>query len=155
MAENPDVQKMAQEEISAQVGDDRKVTLADRKLLPYTQGLVMELIRLSDIHPIGVLHAPDKDTTIEGFTVPKGTFIFPNFHKVHRDPAHWGKTPEAIQPQHWPIAHVKKSADTCIKTEKGEREGERVQESTRISLGLGPVGSVHNTCCLREQQWRG
>ena len=101
LAENPDIQKMAHEEIAAQVGQDRKVTLADRKLLPYTQGLVMELIRLSDIHPIGVLHAPDKDTTIEGFTVPKGTFIFPNFHKVHRDPAHWGKTPEAIQPQHW------------------------------------------------------
>ena len=60
-----------------------------------------------------------------------------------------------IQPLHWPIAHVKKSADTCIKTEKREREGERVQESTRISLGLGPVWSVHNTCCLREQQWRG
>ena len=32
---------------------------------------------------------------------------------------------------------------------------ERVQESTRISLGLGRVGCVHNTCCLREQQWRG
>ena len=25
------------------------------------------------------------------------------------------------QPLHWPIVHVKKSADTCIKTEKGER----------------------------------
>ena len=43
----------------------------------------------------------------------------------------------------------------CRHVHQGWEGRERVQESTRISLGLGPVGSVHNTCCLREQQWRG
>ena len=101
LAENPEIQSRAQAEINQQIGLDRKVNLMDKKHLPYTQALVMELVRLSDIHPIGVLHAPDRDTTIEGFKVPKGTFIFPNFHKVHRDPAHWGDKPEAIRPEHW------------------------------------------------------
>ena len=64
------------------------------------QALVMELIRVSDIHPIGVMHSPDTDTEIDGYVIPKGTFVFPNFHKVHRDPQYWEK-PEEVYPEHW------------------------------------------------------
>ena len=60
----------------------------------------MDLIRLSDIHPFGVMHSPNQDTIIDGYHVPKGTFIFPNFHKVHRDTEFWEK-PEELCPEHW------------------------------------------------------
>ena len=68
--------------------------------LPYFQALIMDLIRISDIHPIGVLHSPSQDTKIEGYSVPKGTFVIPNFHKVHHDPQYWEK-PDELWPEHW------------------------------------------------------
>ena len=100
LAMNQEVQSKARKEIHDLVGSGRNVQLSDKENLPYVQALVMDLIRLSDIHPIGVLHAPERDTEIEGYTIPKGTFIFPNFHKVHRDPQYWDK-PEELYPQHW------------------------------------------------------
>ena len=100
LAMNPELQARAQKEISEYVGNSRNVRLSDKKNLPYVQALIMELIRVSDIHPIGVMHSPDRDTEIEGFSIPKGTFIFPNFHKVHRDPQYWER-PEEVYPEHW------------------------------------------------------
>ena len=100
LAMNQELQSRAQKEILNNVGDHRNVRLSDRENLPYVQALIMELIRISDIHPIGVLHAPEKDTEIEGYVIPKGTFIFPNFHKVHRDPKYWER-PDEIYPEHW------------------------------------------------------
>ena len=100
LAMNQEIQSRARKEINDLVGGSRNVQLSDKENLPYVQALVMDLIRLADIHPIGVLHAPERDTEIEGYSIPKGTFIFPNFHKVHRDPQYWEK-PEELYPQHW------------------------------------------------------
>nr|APH81371.1 cytochrome P450 CYP3029A1 [Tigriopus kingsejongensis] len=100
LAENPKIQAQAQAEIESVVGHDRLVDLADRPNLPYCQALMQELIRFADIHPIGVMHSPSEDTELNGFNLPKGTFIFPNFHAVHRDPRHWEK-PEQLYPEHW------------------------------------------------------
>ena len=101
LAKYPDIQKRAQAELDQITnGNTRKVTLDDRAHLPYVQALIMDLIRLSDIHPIGVLHSPSKDTQIEGYHVPKGTFVIPNFHKVHHDPEYWSN-PNDLHPEHW------------------------------------------------------
>ena len=100
LAKNLHVQKKAQEELEQVVGANAQVRMADRQHMPYFQAMIMDLIRLSDIHPIGVMHAPSKDTVIDGYSVPKGTFIIPNFHKVHRDPEFWEK-PEDLCPEHW------------------------------------------------------
>lgn len=100
LALNPEVQKKAQKELAKICGENRKIGLSDRQNLPYFQAMIMDLIRLSDIHPIGVMHSPSKDTQIEGFHVPKGTFVIPNFHKVHRDSEFWEK-PDQLYPEHW------------------------------------------------------
>ena len=100
LAMHPEVQQKAAEEISRVVGKDSLVRLGDRPNLPYIQALVQDLIRFSDIHPIGVLHSPSEDTLLDGFLIPKDTFIFPNFHQVHRDPQYWEK-PNQLYPEHW------------------------------------------------------
>ena len=106
LAKNPEIQKKAQEELEYVVGSGAQVRMSDRQNLPYVQALIMDLIRLSDIHPIGVMHSPSQDTKINDYTVPKGTFIIPNFHKVHRDPEFWEK-PEELYPEHWLDANGK------------------------------------------------
>ena len=100
LAKNPEIQKRAQEEIRRVVGNGRAVNISDRSDMPYLQALIMDLIRMSDIHPIGVMHAPSVDTEIDGFVIPKGTFVLPNFHKVHHDPMYWEK-PDQLYPEHW------------------------------------------------------
>ena len=100
LALNPEVQAKAAAEIEAAVGNDSRVAFADRSKLPYVQALVHEIVRFSDIHPIGVLHSPSVDTSIDGYAVPEGTFVFPNFHQIHRDPEHWSH-PDVLHPEHW------------------------------------------------------
>ena len=101
LAMHPDVQKRAQEEIDLVLGGaDRPVEMSDRKLLPYIQALIQDLIRLSDIHPIGVMHSPSTDLKFDDYVIPKGTFVFPNFHHVHRDPKYWDK-PNELYPEHF------------------------------------------------------
>jgi cytochrome P450 len=98
---NPDVQKKAQDEIEAVTGGlDRPVEMSDRASLHYVQALVHDLVRLSDIHPIGVVHSPSEDVKVDDFVIPKGTFVFPNFHHVHHDPKYWEK-PDELCPEHF------------------------------------------------------
>ena len=62
---------------------------------------IFEIIRLADIHPIGVLHSPSADADIDGYDVPAGSFVFPNFHHALRDPALWAH-PDQLRPEeHW------------------------------------------------------
>ena len=40
------------------------------------------------------------DVEVDGYIIPKGTFVFPNFHQVHRDPKYWEK-PDELCPEHF------------------------------------------------------
>ncbi len=100
LASHPEVQKKAQEEIDAVVGQDKQVRLSDKDQLHYLRATIEDAVRLSDIHPVGVVHAPSKDTMIDGYVVPKNTFVFPNYHRIHRDPESWSH-PEELHPEHW------------------------------------------------------
>ncbi|QQP31421.1 Cytochrome P450 CYP3029A1, partial [Caligus rogercresseyi] len=101
LALNPELTRRAQKEIDESIGKDRFITYEDKTRLPFLRALIMELIRVEDIHPVGVVRSARVDTEIQGYSIPSGTFIFPNFHAVHRDPRHWGPQPEVIRPEHW------------------------------------------------------
>ena len=73
----PDVQRAAQEEID-RVCPDRLVTFLDRKNLPYTESVLMEVARYHTIVPTGVAHRLDKEDIFEGQRIPKGSIIIPN-----------------------------------------------------------------------------
>ena len=49
----PDVQKKAQAEIDAVVGNDRLPSFSDRTQLPYIEALVMEVLRWHVVAPLG------------------------------------------------------------------------------------------------------
>ena len=100
LTENPEVQEKARDEIESVVGSHRRVELSDKPDLPYLRAAIQDAVRLSDIHPVGILHAPSEDTDIDGLRIPKNSFVFPNFHRVHRDPSLW-ECPEELRPEHW------------------------------------------------------
>lgn len=53
MAMHPDVQRKAQAEIDAVVGQDRLPDVSDRPKLPYVNAIVEETLRWHSISPIG------------------------------------------------------------------------------------------------------
>src|SRR6201996_6603251 len=77
MVLSPDVQQAAQEEID-RVCPDRLVTFSDRKDLPYTESVFMEVARYHPVLPQGVPHRLDLEDVFEGQRIPKGSLIIPN-----------------------------------------------------------------------------
>ncbi|KAG2138718.1 cytochrome P450 [Suillus bovinus] len=74
----PGVQKLAQAEIDAVVGQDRFPTLEDRDKLPYIGALTLELFRWAPVTPQGPLHHAMREDIYEGYRIPKGAAIIAN-----------------------------------------------------------------------------
>jgi len=117
----PQVQQKLQLELDAVVGAERSPTLNDRKRqdlasyitstmmfdifmrklhcrLPYTECVIMEVMRCSSIVPVGVSHTSLEDTKLGGYDIPKGTLVFANLYQVHHDPEVWGE-PDEFRPE--------------------------------------------------------
>jgi len=97
MIHNPDIQRKVQEELDAVCGDSLP-SLADRPNLPYTEAVLIEAMRLSAIAPFTVPHTALVDTKLQGYTIPKGSFVSLNLYSVHLDGSYW-KDPEVFRPE--------------------------------------------------------
>ncbi|KAK7304533.1 hypothetical protein VNO77_42414 [Canavalia gladiata] len=98
LLKNPEALKRAQEEIDHHVGRERRVEACDIKNLVYLQAILMETLRLYPPGPLLVPHEAREDCYIQGYYVPKGTRVFANVWKLHRDPSLWSE-PEKFQPE--------------------------------------------------------
>ncbi|CAE6362717.1 unnamed protein product [Rhizoctonia solani] len=74
----PEVMKKAQDEIDSVVGRERIPNLQDRTSLPYTEAVVLEVMRFSPPVPLGVSHLATEDIEFRGYRIPKGTTINAN-----------------------------------------------------------------------------
>lgn len=91
----PEVQKKAQAEIDAVIGNGRLPEFSDRHALPYINALVKESMRWQSIIPLGVLyivkvfaiiycipiavgHMATEDDEYDGYFIPKGTVVLGN-----------------------------------------------------------------------------
>ncbi|KAG1840272.1 cytochrome P450 [Suillus subalutaceus] len=81
----PEVQKLAQAEIDAVVGQDRFPTFEDRDKLPYVQALALELLRWAPVSPQGLPHHAMRDDVYEGYRIPKGAAVIANLVSMSRD----------------------------------------------------------------------
>jgi len=83
---NPDVQRLAQEEIDRVVGLDRLPDFEDRKDLPYVEAVCKESMRWQSVTPFGVPHMLTEDDTYNGYFFPAGTIVVPNQWAMLHDP---------------------------------------------------------------------
>ncbi|KAK2379663.1 cytochrome P450 CYP82D47 [Trifolium repens] len=95
---NMNALKHAQEEIDHHIGKDRRVESSDTKNLVYLQAIFKETLRLYPPGPLLVPHEGTEDCYIQGYYVPKGTRVFANVWKLHRDPSIWSE-PEKFYPE--------------------------------------------------------
>ncbi|NXW15640.1 CP2J2 protein, partial [Circaetus pectoralis] len=100
MAMYPEIQARVQAEIDAVIGQVRQPALEDRNNMPYTNAVIHEVQRKSNIIPFNVPRLTVKDTVLDGFHIPKGTVLLTNLTSVMFDKNEW-ETPDAFNPEHF------------------------------------------------------
>ena len=58
----------------------------------------MEIQRLGSIAPMAVPHRALKDINVEGYKIPKDTFVFSILYHIMRDPEYWPE-PNTFKPE--------------------------------------------------------
>ncbi|KAM4614570.1 cytochrome P450 2J6-like isoform 1-T4 [Discoglossus pictus] len=96
----PEIQEKCRQEIDRVRGDRDHLDYEDRTSMPYTQAVLQEVQRFTSVVPLGVAHSPIKDVQLNGFTIPKGTFIITDLSSVHSDETHW-KYPHEFNPENF------------------------------------------------------
>uniref|UniRef100_A0A905FYE6 Uncharacterized protein n=1 Tax=Ixodes scapularis TaxID=6945 RepID=A0A905FYE6_IXOSC len=103
-AQNPDrIQAKIQKEVDDVVGRQRQPTWEDRKAMPFTMASVIEITRWKVILAIGLPRGVQKDTSIGGHHIPKGTMVLVNVMGVHRNPELW-ENPNEFDPTRFLVA---------------------------------------------------
>ncbi|XP_063294898.1 cytochrome P450 2J6-like isoform X1 [Pelobates fuscus] len=96
----PDIQEKCRNEIDKVRGDRARLDYGDRVSMPYTQAVLQEVQRFTTIVPLGVAHTSQNDIELNGFSIPKGTFIITDLSSLHRDETYW-KYPHEFNPKNF------------------------------------------------------
>jgi cytochrome P450 len=101
--------------------------------LPYTEGVLSEILRCSSIVPSGVPHKVTVDREIRGYEVKKNTLLMANVYHIHYDPKIWGD-PENFRPERYlsPDGKTFKKPEALIAFSTGRRQclGESLARDT-------------------------
>ncbi|KAM4694850.1 cytochrome P450 2K4-like isoform 1-T2 [Discoglossus pictus] len=99
MIKYPEIQKNVHNEIDKVIGSADPKT-EHRIKMPYTDAVVHEIQRFSNILPINLPHATTQDVTFKGYFIPKGTYVIPLLASVLKDSAYFER-PDEFYPQHF------------------------------------------------------
>ena len=69
------MQQKVFEELEAVTGGNRAVSASDRKDTPFTEAVILEIQRMGNIAPFGLVHSAAVDTTLGGYFIPKDTQV--------------------------------------------------------------------------------
>ncbi|XP_014696837.1 cytochrome P450 1A2 [Equus asinus] len=95
---NPKIQRKIQEELDTVVGRARQPRLSDRPQLPYMEAFILETFRHSSFVPFTIPHSTVRDTTLNGFYIPKERCVFINQWQVNHDEELW-ENPFEFRPE--------------------------------------------------------
>ncbi|ODM98555.1 Methyl farnesoate epoxidase [Orchesella cincta] len=94
-------QRRMQKELDKVLGEpgSRLPSCEDRPLLPFTEAVAMEVLRLDPVAPFGVPHKMRQDMEFHGHFLPKGATVWANIYGIHHDPNVWGDDVEEFKPE--------------------------------------------------------
>lgn len=98
MLNYPRVAQKMREELDSVVGKDNLPTIQHRSQLPYTICVVNEILRLSTVAPLALIHRALKDVAFGEYIIRKDTLALVSIHSLHMDRDYW-KDPEVFRPE--------------------------------------------------------
>nr|UWY61446.1 cytochrome P450 44476 [Bufo gargarizans] len=96
----PDVLAKVHKEIDQVIGRIRSPSIEDRNHMPYTDAVMHELQRFTDLLPMGVPRKTTKKVEFNGYTLPKDIDVFPLLTTVLKDPTCF-KYPKEFNPENF------------------------------------------------------
>ncbi|CAM5131102.1 unnamed protein product [Natator depressus] len=99
MMKYPAIQKKVHEEIERVIGS-AQLHYEHRTQMPYTDAVIHEIQRFANILPMSLPHETTEDVRLNGYVIPKGTYIIPLLASVLCDKTQWEK-PGEFYPQHF------------------------------------------------------
>ncbi|XP_060067158.1 cytochrome P450 2J2-like [Ylistrum balloti] len=156
LTQYPDIQSRLQQEVDHALPPGTVPSMADKQAMPYVEAFVMELLRHSDVAPIGLLHSANCDTYLDGYFIPKGTTIIPNIDSVLKDPDNF-ENPHEFKPERFIDAEGKVfKPETFIPFFFGKRLciGEQIAR-TNLMLFLTSLMQHYTVCRGDTEQVRG
>lgn len=98
MLHNPRVQERVRRELDRIVGVGRLPCLNDRPLLPFTEAVICEIQRISNVAPVGIVHRCTADVVLGKYTIPKDTMALVSLYSLHMDKDYW-RDPYVFRPE--------------------------------------------------------
>ncbi|KIJ62862.1 hypothetical protein HYDPIDRAFT_30008 [Hydnomerulius pinastri MD-312] len=78
----PSVQEKAQAEIDRITGESRLPDFSDRESMVYMEAIYREVLRWSQVTPLGVPHMTTNSDIYNGYFIPKDTVVFANIWSI-------------------------------------------------------------------------
>ncbi|KAF2077248.1 hypothetical protein CYY_001437 [Polysphondylium violaceum] len=97
MANYPQFQEMAYQELVSVVGKDNNVTLSHRSQTPFLNAFIKESLRKGLPGAYGIPRVSSKDLEIDDYFIPKGSQLLINYHAISRNLKYWDN-PETFDP---------------------------------------------------------
>ncbi|EAZ27538.1 hypothetical protein OsJ_11492 [Oryza sativa Japonica Group] len=148
MMNKPEVMRKAMDELDTVVGRDRLVQESDVRDLNYLKACIREAFRLHPYHPFNPPRVAMADTTIAGYTIPKGSQVILSRVGLGRNPRVWdepARVPAGASPVAVPCrrpwrrrrggAHGGRSCGSC-RSAPGRRGCPGVSLGTLITVTL-------------------
>ncbi|KAH9504909.1 Cytochrome P450 2B2 [Bulinus truncatus] len=92
-------QEIIFQEIEKEIGLERPPSIQDRTKLVNLNAFLAESSRLASVSAHGFTRQSSTNTTIKGYTIPKGSYIVPNLDSVIHDKKIWGDDAMNFKPE--------------------------------------------------------
>ena len=99
MIQHPEVQTNVRQELCQKIGM-KKAKMSERSLIPYTEAVLHEISRKSNILPMSVFHYSNSKFQAGSYEIPQDTIIIPLIGDVMNDPIHF-PNPAKFHPERY------------------------------------------------------